>query len=66
MQLQDCEVLDSKVLLRKGSFSIIRYWIKGWVNLEGAVKYIYGWSGKETELTVMAITPICVFEVRGV
>lgn len=46
--------LDRIVLLQKGSFVIVRYWLSGWVgvaNKNASVKFIDGFTGKETEVT---------------
>ena len=51
-----CEVLDSKVLFKNGSFQIIRYWLRGWVQIKDGL-FINGLTGKETVVTRSEVIP---------
>jgi len=61
--------LDRVVLLQNGNFRIERYWLSGWVKISNriaSVKYIWGYTGKETEVTETKITPSHTFEVKEI
>jgi hypothetical protein len=61
------EILDRRILASYGSLERVRYWVKGWhpeLARYGYVHFIFGVSGKETELTRDEIHPIGIFEVK--
>jgi len=59
--------LNRVVLLQNGNFRMERYWLSGWVKISSetaSVKFIWGYTGKETEVTETKITPSYTFEVK--
>jgi len=67
MELSECDVLNKKVLYKHNGFSIVRYWIAGWVHLtaqNGWTYFIHGYTGQETVLTRSEIKPRLIFNVK--
>ena len=58
------EVLDKKVLLRDGCYSLVKIWLPGHVRLPRARYLPCGLTGKpETEVTMDVIKPMYTFDV---
>lgn len=65
MTLDGYHVVGHQVLCASGCFRRERYWLSGWPSLpdQKHVQYIYGFTGKETVVTVETITPCVIFDV---
>jgi len=48
-----------------GTYSLERYWLAGWhYDLKfGAIELVYGYTGKETMVTVHKVKPVVTFHV---
>lgn len=60
-------VLDRQTLYEQGCFRKERLWLPGWQDIRGqnlTIRYIWGFTGKETEITRDLITPIGIIEVK--
>jgi len=65
MTFDDHVVIGHEVLVSNGCFRKDRYWLQGWCTdiRRGHVQYVYGFTGKETMVTIESITPVVVFDV---
>lgn len=62
------ELINEEVICNNGCFQRTRYWLKGHVRGLGrtgtVVRFIKGYTGDETEVTVDRIIPLNTFMVR--
>jgi len=55
-------ILGKRVVYSGQYLDRVKVWIKGWVNIPGGT-YIWGYTGKETEVEADAIKTLHTFEV---
>ena len=58
-------VIGHEVVMQCGTYSLERYWLAGWhYDLKfGAIELVYGYTGKETMVTVHKVKPVVTIHV---